>query len=262
MAQQLEQIIAELNNVYDPQRQTKNQQLEAIDPALQAEEQGLQAAKQDSFGQINDQANRRGMFYSGMPIAEEQRYTGSTYLPALANLRGKYTQQGFNLKDALSEINAKQYGQANDIWQGQKTADEEQRRWQAQFDQTAASQRASAGGGVNPSFNLGGGGNTTKNNVAINPADQLLFNQMFVKSNGQAWDDQALVSDYNATLKSANYGNAADQRKIQFYHTFQPGLFGASVPAFGSAKPATVSQPNFSGGPNAAVNFATGPLRR
>ena len=188
MAQQLEQIISELNNVYDPRRQINRDQQAALDPALHAEEQGLQAAKQDAFGQINDQANRRGMFYSGMPIAEEQRYTGSTYLPALANLRGKYTQQGFNLKDALSEINAKQYGQANDIWQGQKTTDEEQRRWQAQFDQTAAanaaSQRASAGGQP-----------TTTPPTQTNNTPRLSLRQTWQQqANAGDWDAQTLLN--------------------------------------------------------------------
>ena len=163
MARALDQIIAELNNVYDPQRQNIRQQQEAIDPALQAEQQGLDYAKKDAFDQISNQANRRGMFYSGMPVAEEQRYTGGTYLPAVANLRGKYQQQRMNLADQLNNINLEQRKYGQDIY-GQELAVDEQMRREAeqrrQFDASLSAQerasRAASAGMASPSFGFGG----------------------------------------------------------------------------------------------------------
>lgn len=148
MARELSAILSELNNVYNPQRETVNQQMQSLDPMMQAEEKGLASAKEDAFAGITNQANRRGLFYSGIPVAEEQKYTGSTYLPALANLKGKYAQQRFNLQDALSKIQQEQYSQAYGIRQGE--LDNETR---------LAAARASAGGGAgmaSPSFGLGG----------------------------------------------------------------------------------------------------------
>lgn len=268
MARELSQIISELNNVYDPQRQTVRQQQEAIDPALQAEEKGLEYAKNDAFQGITDTANRRGLFYSGIPIAEQQKYTGGTYLPAVANLRGKYQQQRFNLQDTLNKIQSDQYNQAYGVRQKEVDADNEMAKFREQLAAQERASRAAAaggGGGASPSFNLGGGGGAARTSSNLGDpirlaADQKLYNQMFIRSDGQKWDNQSLVNDYNATLKSARYGNAADQRKIQFYHTFQPGLFGANVPSF--AAPKNTAVPNLSGKPNGAVNFATGPLRR
>ena len=147
MAQELSSIISELNNVYDPQRQLVKQQQQSLDPAMQAEQQGLQSAQQDAFKSITEAANRRGMFYSGVPISEQAKYTGSTFLPAVANLRSKYQQQQFNLQDQLNKIQQEQYSKAYDIRANQLSQEEAQRRFDAQL----AAQRAASGGG-------GGGG--------------------------------------------------------------------------------------------------------
>lgn len=144
MARELAAILKELNNVYNPQRDVINQQKAQIDPMMQAETKGLNAAKEDAFGQITDQSNRRGLFYSGIPLAEEQKYTGSTYLPALANLRGKYAQQRFNLQDSLAKIQAEQYNQAYGIRNTELDREESARQ------AAAARASASAGGGWSP----------------------------------------------------------------------------------------------------------------
>lgn len=195
MARELSQIISELNNVYDPQRQTVRQQQEAIDPALQAEEKGLEYAKNDAFQGITDTANRRGLFYSGIPIAEQQKYTGGTYLPAVANLRGKYQQQRFNLQDTLNKIQSEQYNNAYGIRQKEVDADNEMAKFReqlaAQERASAAAARASSGGcgGAAPSFNLGGGSQAPM-------APKLTLRQ--------TWQQQAKAGDWNAQV-ALNY---------------------------------------------------------
>jgi hypothetical protein len=155
VARELSSIISELGNVYDPQRQLVQQQQQALEPALQAEQAGLESAKTDAFQAITEAANRRGMFYSGVPIAEQAKYTGGTFLPAVANLRSKYQQQRFNLQDTLNKIQQEQYSQAYGIRQKELDTEEQQRQFNAQL----AAQRSAGGGGgyATPSFGYGGG---------------------------------------------------------------------------------------------------------
>lgn len=145
MARALNDILRELDTVYNPQRDTINKSITALDPAQEAEQKGLEAAKTDAFSQITDQANRRGLFYSGIPVAEEQRYTGASFLPAVANLRSRYAQQRFNLQDALSKITENQYMKAYGIRQGEMDSEAAER---------AAAARGGGGDGFSPS--LGG----------------------------------------------------------------------------------------------------------
>lgn len=149
MPRALSQILQELNNVYNPQRDVYNQRLTALPDEMAAEEKGLEAAKQDAFTDITNQANRRGLFYSGIPVQEQQRYTGASFLPAVANLRSKFSTQRFNLQDALHQLTQKQYESAYGIRQGEMEAENE-----------AARARAAGAGsaGASPSFGFDGGG--------------------------------------------------------------------------------------------------------
>ena len=122
-----------------------------------AEQQGLEAVKKDSFQQITDQANRRGLFYSGLPIAEEQKYTASSFLPAVANLRSRYTTQKFNLQDAISKIAQDQYSKGQEIYQTELNRDEEQRQFNERLRASSAASGSGGTGYASPSF---GGGYT------------------------------------------------------------------------------------------------------
>jgi hypothetical protein len=145
MARSLDQILTELNAVYQPQKDQYSSAITAVDPAQQAEEQGLNTAKTDAFSQIETAANRRGVFYGGMPIAEEQRYTGAQFLPSVANLRSKYAQQKFDLTNALNKVTSDEYNNANSIHQTELDREEKQREFDAQL---AAQEAASKTGGV------------------------------------------------------------------------------------------------------------------
>lgn len=145
MARELSSILSDLNNVYNPQRDVIKQQQASLDPMMEAENKGLDAAKQDAFSQITDQSNRRGLFYSGIPVAEEQKYTGATYLPAVANLRSKYAQQRFNLQDSLNNIDLEQRKYGQSLYDSEVNQDLAR--------QQAAATRAAAGGGWSPNIN-------------------------------------------------------------------------------------------------------------
>ena len=98
-----------------------------------------------------------------------------------------------------------------------------------QFDlqQKAAAQARAAA--ASPSF--GGGGakaGATGAAAATDPVQQSAYNDVASRM-GQS--DGAIKSDYNATLKSANYGNVRDKMKIEIYHKLRPDLFGKGIPA-------------------------------
>jgi uncharacterized phage infection (PIP) family protein YhgE len=182
VARALDSILTELNSVYNPQRQAQtdlyNQNLSALDPQQQADLSGLEAAKKDSFGQIETGANRRGMFFSGIPLQEQAKYVGQTYLPAVANLQGKYAQIRGNLKDSLANILAninteqRKFGQG--IYQDELNREEERRQFNEQIaaqERNAAASRASAGSGFSPTPEDGAptGGNQN-NALGVNTA--------------------------------------------------------------------------------------------
>jgi len=152
MPQMLADIMKESNSYYQPKKDLYNQQLSQTDPQQQAEVQGLQQQQQDSFSQIRDQAQRRGLFFSGIPLAEQAKYTATQFLPAVANLQGKYAQQRFGLQNALTDLGSQQYKDAMDIQQHQK--DQE-----FQAEQGRLAREASAAG--SGQFNFGGNNTPT-----------------------------------------------------------------------------------------------------
>lgn len=210
MARELSAILSELNNVYNPQRDVVNQQMQQLDPMQKSEEKGLAAAKQDAFGQITDQSNRRGLFYSGIPIAEEQKYTGATYLPALANLHGKYAQQRFNLQDALAKIQAEQYNQAYGIRQGE--LDNETR---------LAAARAAGSGMASPSFGGAPLGANTQTPGGFGYSQRADKGFAFVGPNGQPISAAAYAANTGIPFRSllqtmANAGDLGAKRALDF----------------------------------------------
>ena len=145
MAQQLDEILNQLSSVYQPQtqavqqqqqqgQQMYNSQMAALPAQYQAQQAGLDATKNQAFQSINDGANARGMLYSGAPIAEQQKYLGASYLPAVAKLQGdqlaqqsqltnNWNDHNFKLSSALSDITKNQYNDAYGIQQKQAALD-------------------------------------------------------------------------------------------------------------------------------------------
>lgn len=161
MAQQLQDILAQLDPVYNPQKAIVNQQIAALPGEQQAARQGLDQAKTNAFGDIVNGANSRGMTYSGMPIAEQSKYLGTTYLPAVANLDNTYTNKGFQLQQSLAGLQADQMKQAQGTRDYQLKAEQdaqarvEAARLQAQAHVQAAQATASSRRQPNPAQGFG-----------------------------------------------------------------------------------------------------------
>lgn len=193
MPRALEQIIKELDSVYSPQRDIYNKSLQALPQQQEGELKGLEAAKTDSFGQIVTGANRRGVAFGGIPLEEQAKYLGASYLPAVANLKNRFTQQDFNIRDALAQIGISQRKDAQNIWDTEYTREEEKRQFDLRMaaEREAASRAAAASGG-------GGGGNPyydPPTNTG-DPAPQ--------ESMRQRWQREASAGDWNAQV-ALNY---------------------------------------------------------
>ena len=233
MARALQDIITELNSVYQPQRDSYQQQITSLDPQLEAEQAGLQAQKQDSFQQITDQANRRGLFYSGLPVAEEQKYVGQQFLPAIANLRAKYSAQKFGLQDAIAKITADQYNQAYNVRQGELDLDLKRQLANEEAARQMAVARAAGGGGGGGGYSFGGGGGgyaapaaapANKNNPGGDAGQIFSLIQSLRQAPGgkQAWGWANLAAEFNRRGINTAKGSAAD---IALNRYFNAGAF-------------------------------------
>lgn len=104
----LSQIMAELAPTYNPQVQAIKTRQSLIPQAIKAEEAGLEAKQGRAFEDILGGARRRGLGFSGIPMAEQAKYTATDYLPALARLRQSGQEQALTLEEALYGIQERQ----------------------------------------------------------------------------------------------------------------------------------------------------------
>lgn len=212
----LDQVIASLGSVYQPQIDAVYQQQAALPAQFQAQEQGLNAQKDAAFGDIVNGARSRGLGFSGIPLADQAKYTATNYLPALANLKTAQTQQSSGLADTINKINENRFNQANNIWQYQTSLDENKRQFDAQ-------QRASAANSFSPTYGGGGGAPTTDpqhptqaRNLSGSKSQQDAYNA--IQALMQTRNTPLIAQTYNAIASSAAHGNTYDQTKLQLLH--------------------------------------------
>jgi hypothetical protein len=171
----LEQVVASLGSVYDPQIQSVQKQQADIPGQVTAEENGLQAKQQTAFGDILNGARNRGVgvAFGGIPLADQARYTADTYLPALANLHTAQHQREQSLSDAINAINERRATQGQSIYEGERNFAEQQRQFNENLAQQKAAAAASASSGAFPSFGYGGGASAgnPKSASAVQRAD-------------------------------------------------------------------------------------------
>lgn len=117
-----------------------------------------------------------------------------------------------------------------DILIAREQAAEEKRRYEEQQrlarEQEAAS-RAAASAQSSYLSDLFGGGGQSGGGTPVAAGDPVREGAYLeVQNNVAKWGDADVRSDYAATLKSANYGNARDKLKIEMYKQARPDLFG------------------------------------
>lgn len=238
MASTLSQVISELNSVYDPQIKNIQARQALIPGQIADEEKGLEAKKTASFEEILGGARRRGIGFSGIPLAEQAKYTATDFLPALARLRQTGREQAMSLEDAILGLRRDQRTQGQSIFDANRNYDlanrqfaESIRQFNAQMAEQAR-QRQEAAKAARAAAYSGGyvGGASAKTTAAAkpktDPLQQRAYNDVATRIQG---DVNSIKSDYRATLDSANRGNVYDKYKIELYSRLRPDIFGSGV---------------------------------
>lgn len=135
MARSLDQILSELNSVYNPQISSVRKRQSMIPGQIKSEEAGLQAKQGQAFNDILGGARQRGLGFSGIPLAEQAKYTSTEFLPAMARLRQTGREQAMGLEDAILGIQERRGTMAQQIRQQELDRDfarEQARRASAQ----------------------------------------------------------------------------------------------------------------------------------
>lgn len=224
MAQDIQDILKELDAGYNPQRQAINDQIAQLQPQADQQVQGLKAQQTNAFDDITNGARDRGMGFSGIPISEQAKYTAGTFLPAVANVQKSVNDTKNSLLGSLNNLGLDQYKTAYSVRQNQQDMEEKQR----EFDQQLAAQKAAAASQNDAFSGLfgGGGGGSVSGQAGADPnaqLKQLAANDVVsvLKNNNVG----QLTRYYNAIKASAGYGNQKDQLKLQAMQALVPGLF-------------------------------------
>lgn len=228
MARSLDQILQELDAGYNPGRQLINEKLNALPGQAESEISGLNATKDAAFTDIVAGARDRGMGFSGIPLAEQAKYSATQFLPAVARVRSSQNDVRSNLLDALNNSNLDQRKTAMSIRDSEMNRDEARAAEERAASRARAAAAASSGG-LSSLFGGGGGVGPAPAPAGgpkpgAQPAIQdqaYLSTQKFLSSK----NDAVIRSDYEATLKSANFGNPMDKLKVQLYLQARPDLF-------------------------------------
>lgn len=102
------QILAELDPAFNPQRKVVQQQQAALPGLFEGQRQGLESRQRKEFKNIELGANRRGLLFSGIPLAEQAEFTSDVFLPSLTDLEQQRNERGFALQGALADLASQQ----------------------------------------------------------------------------------------------------------------------------------------------------------
>lgn len=218
MARSFEQILAEVTARSDPQRNIVLNQVSQLPTQQAAEESSLSAKKDQAYSDITDGARRKGLGFSGIPLGEQAKYAATEYAPALANLKSTFGNRRSTLESALADIGKTDYTTAYDIFNQDRSFEEQQR----QFNEQMAEQRRQAAEARAAQANVAGlfgGGSSGASAPAaqasptVNPLQQKAYNSIrdLLGTN----NSKVIQDSYRAISKSAGYGNEYDKIKLQ-----------------------------------------------
>lgn len=112
---ELQTLIKTQQKALQPQLALIDQDIATNATAGAAQEAGLAAQKDTAFGQIEQGAENKGMFFSGASPDEQYKYTAGTYLPKLAELQAAIAMTRSNLMGKKAELNYGAFTRASDI---------------------------------------------------------------------------------------------------------------------------------------------------
>lgn len=104
----------------NPSIALQKEQLDLIQPQLDADIKGAEQAKVNEFRNITNLANRRGLTFSGIPIQEQARYIGEKFLPAVQALKLGAQKERIKIRDIIAGIQRDAYMQAFNTQEGDR----------------------------------------------------------------------------------------------------------------------------------------------
>jgi len=144
VVQSVEQIVADLNPVYQGSMDVIAQRRAQVPTQFEAQRQALGAEKVQGFNQINNQMTGRGISFGGITADEQSNYLSTKYLPGLTALSQQENDVNLELDDALAKINQDRQLRAIDTRAGQQKSLEaylsEQRQMQWEREKFNAQQ--------------------------------------------------------------------------------------------------------------------------
>jgi len=114
-------LIATLTQGAQGQFNQIDSDIAANDKAGTAQVAGLDAKKTRAFGDIEQGAQNKGMFFSGFSPDSQARYTADTYLPALAQLQQTIAGTRSQLLGKKADINANLFDKAFATQEGDRS---------------------------------------------------------------------------------------------------------------------------------------------
>lgn len=132
-----------LSGTYDPQTQLVQSEIDQLAPEQATQQASLDQAKVNAFKDINSDANSRGLLFSGFSPENQAIYTGTKYLPAVANLATTFQNNKNTLLDKINQINSTRATQAQGIVSTAQTAADKEA-----YDNAKLS--SSSSGGITP----------------------------------------------------------------------------------------------------------------
>lgn len=151
----LQEYYNQLAPIYEPQIASLKAQEASLAPQYQAQKSALEQARINAFRNISNTASARGMAFSGFTPEQEAQYTGTTYLPAMANLETQQLKSKQSLIDAINAANADRYAKSLGYYESAQQAEAaNQAAIEAARIKATATNRSSGSSG-------GGGGSGT-----------------------------------------------------------------------------------------------------
>lgn len=115
---QLNQLIKEQSRAIQPQLDLIDKDVATLEASGAAKEAGLRATQQQEFGNIEQRAQDKGMFFSGFSPDEQAKYTATTFLPALAELQATIARGRSELFGKRADLNTRVFDRATDLREG------------------------------------------------------------------------------------------------------------------------------------------------
>jgi predicted NAD-dependent protein-ADP-ribosyltransferase YbiA (DUF1768 family) len=134
----LQEYYNQLAPIYEPQIASLKAQEASLAPQYQAQKSALEQARINAFRNISNTASARGMAFSGFTPEQEAQYTGTTYLPAMANLETQQLKSKQSLIDAINAANSERYAKAMGLSESAQQAEAKLAEEQRQFEQQQA----------------------------------------------------------------------------------------------------------------------------